>query len=337
MKKTILMSLILGAILSTTTVAHAADSSSSDSSTTTTAKPADSNKNSDGSIKDIDEEITNARLRSTLGSKSRWSVKSALSYTGSSVQRPFAEIRPNYQEAATIPALTSLAGSVGINYRISAADSLAFGAAVAMMDPLHGNLGYAEFQDPRKNYSYKVDRYQISTPYLDYSRGYKTAGMQMVTDVQYSQFTDADSINEAKAFGSLALTQTVLADFGKSNWSAGLQFAVSVNFFTGSPSAFYVSEGGRQDDVDYGIYPFAEYTFNDTFSFRTVFGYFSFEHFNDHQDAAGSVEALTPYQSIGVGISVTRDIYLYPNVQFIPLDIRGDRTNVALSANINVF
>jgi len=330
------MSLILVGVFFGASSSLVAQADDKPAATTDTSKPGEV-KSTDGSIKDIDEEITNARLRSTLGSKSRWSVKSSFNYNGSSVQRPFAAIRPNYQASATEQALTSLNGQVGINYRITERDSLAFGTGVAMMDPLHGNIFRSSFDDPRK-VSTSVDRYQISTPYLDYSRGYKSGGMQMVTDLQYSQFTDSDSINDAKAFGSLALTQTIMADFGKSSWSGGLQFAISANFFrSDKPSDYYVSQGGRQDDVDYGIYPFAEYTFNDTWSFRTVFGYFNFEHFNDHKDPSGSVEALTPYQSVGVGISVTRDIYLYPNVQFIPLDIRGDRTNVALSANINVF
>lgn len=326
------MSLILvGSFLSAGVIAHADDQPAADAS-----KKSDV-KSTDGQVKDIDEEITNARLRSTLGSKSRWSVKSTLGYTGSSVQEPFAAIRPNYQAAATIPALTSLSGQVGINYRITERDSLAFGTTIAAMDPLHGNIFQTQFNDPRKSTPTSVDRYQFFSPYLDYSRGYKSGGLQMVTDIQYSQFTDADDVNEYRGFGSLTATQTVLADFGKSNWSGGLQFSVTANFFRGSASPFFVANGGRQDDFDYGIYPFAEYTFTDRFSFRTVFGYFNFVHFNDHQDAAGSVEALTPYQSVGIGISVTRDIYLYPNVQFIPLDIRGDRTNVALSANINVF
>ena len=42
-------------------------------------------------------------------------------------------------------------------------------------------------------------------------------------------------------------------------------------------------------------------------------------------------------QSLGIGIKVIRDVFLYPNVTFIPYDIRSDRTNVGLSANINLF
>ena len=50
-----------------------------------------------------------------------------------------------------------------------------------------------------------------------------------------------------------------------------------------------------------------------------------------------AVVASRPYQSMGIGMAVTRDIYLYPNVQFLPLDMRSDLTNVGMSANISFF
>ncbi|MNT01942.1 hypothetical protein D3C72_1364290 [compost metagenome] len=102
-------------------------------------------------------------------------------------------------------------------------------------------------------------------------------------------------------------------------------------------SEFAAKQGAQQDDFGYGLYPFAEYSFNDTYSFRTVFGYFQMVHYKETETDKARVEAQTPYQSMGVGISVSRDIYLYPNIQFTPLDIRDDRTNVALSANLNLF
>jgi hypothetical protein len=43
------------------------------------------------------------------------------------------------------------------------------------------------------------------------------------------------------------------------------------------------------------------------------------------------------YQSVGVGVSVTRDIFLYPNIQFLPNQIMASETNVGLTATVNVF
>ncbi|BEV68389.1 hypothetical protein Bb109J_c1809 [Bdellovibrio bacteriovorus] len=91
--------------------------------------------------------------------------------------------------------------------------------------------------------------------------------------------------------------------------------------------------GDSRYDYGVGLFPFAEYAFNDDYSFRTVFGYFQFAKYEEQ----GDLIQMEPYQSMGVGISVTRDIYVYPNVQFTPKDIRADRTNVAVSANLNLF
>ncbi len=308
---------------------------------TSTVKVSDVQK-SDEKQKDIDEEITNARMRATLGSKSKWSFKSALAYNGGSLETPFEKIRPNYRASATSEVLTTLSGSIGVNYRLTDRDSLSLSTGVAMRNPFHGETGRSDFEDPRKSKAGKnVDRYYVSNPSLDWSRAYKAGGMQMVTEAGYSHVTDNDTITNSAAIGSLSLGQTVLADFGTSNWSGGLSFSFYYSMYSGDTPDVGVQNGWLQDDYGYGIYPFAEYTFNDRYSFRTVFGYFEAVHYKDGQAGnplqAGQVESQTPYQSMGIGISVTRDIYLYPNIQFTPLDIRNDRTNVALSTNINVF
>ena len=82
-----------------------------------------------------------------------------------------------------------------------------------------------------------------------------------------------------------------------------------------------------------GVYPFAEYSFTDKLSARTVFGYFNY----DKSKTDSSYSYGTPYQSVGVGISLSRNMYLYPNVQFVPNDVRAERTNVGISANINML
>ena len=43
---------------------------------------------------DIDQEVTNARMRAESGSKSKFSLSSVLRYTGGPVVRPFGEERP---------------------------------------------------------------------------------------------------------------------------------------------------------------------------------------------------------------------------------------------------
>ncbi len=296
-------------------------------SNTSTVQVSDVQK-SDETKGDIDAEITNARMRSELGSKSQWSFKSSLGYNGGSLQRPFDSIRPNYRASASIESLTALSGNVGVNYRVSKGGNLSAGTGVVIMAPLEGDV-MKDFKDPR-NQNRDVKRMQVSTPYLDYSQGYRAMGMQMISSATYSHYTEEDQTDYYNLMGNVSVSQTVLADFGDSNWQAGAYLSFDKDIFKGGNNA---APGDIRYDYGIGLFPFAEYTFNDTFSFRTVFGYFQFASYEEKQDLI----QLEPYQSVGIGISVTRDIYVYPYVQFTPKDVRDDRTNVAISANLNLF
>lgn len=331
--KLILLATLVGGIV------NAQESqSTATTSNTSSAKVSDLQK-SEEKQKDIDDEITNARQRAALGSKSKWSFKSALNYNGGSINKPTDEIRPAYRAGNNIDVLSSIAGTVGINYRLTERDSVSFGTGVILRNPFHGDLTRSSLNDPRKkNTVKKLDRYEVSDPSLTWSRAYKAGDLQMVTSSDFTYSTNSDSVNTFKQVGSLSVSQTIIGEVG-TQLSLGASISADT-YFHRSKLEQEVSEAGYQQELlTFGIYPFLEYAFNDNLQFRTVFGYFANTYYKDvpgSQDK-GRVEADTPYQSMGLGIVVTRDIYLYPNIQFTPLDIRGDRTNVALSTNINLF
>lgn len=315
------------AVASTTTIPAASSSSASMSDL----------KKPDEKKTDIDDEITDARLRAQLGSKSVWSFKSSLAYSGGSIQDPLNSVRPNYRASATIESMTSLSGDVGVNYRAGERDNFSFGTGITIVDPLHGDITKPA-EDVRTGRSGVLPRYEVSTPYLGWSRGYKAMGTQMVSSVTYAHATDSDSINLSKSLGSLTLSQTILANFGNSNWNGGASISLSKAFYTGDITdttvlARMAAGTFKRLDLSGGVFPFLQYSFNDTYSFRTVFGYFQFARYDGFDENI----QLEPYQSVGTGISITRDIYIYPNIQFTPKDVRAERTNVAISANINLF
>lgn len=316
--------------------ALAQTSSTSTSSTTSTLK-VESVQKPEEKTKDIDEEITDARMRAQLGSKSVWSFKSSLSYSGGSVQDPLNSVRPNYRASASIDVMTSLSGDIGANYRLGDRDNISFGTGITIIDPLHGDLTKSA-QDVRTGHSGSLSRYQVSTPYLGWSRGYRAFDLQQISSVTYSHATESDSVNIYRTIGSISLSQTILANFGKSGWTGGTSISLGKSFYAGEvtdEATIAKIKLGRfkRSELTGGIFPFLQYSFNDRYSFRTVFGFFQFTRYEGSSD----ILHLEPYQSVGTGISITRDIYLYPNIQFTPKDIRADRTNVALSANINVF
>lgn len=310
-----------------------------ESSNTSTLKASDVQKK-DEQQKDIDEEITNARMRATLGSKSKWSFKSALGYSGGSVSDPLSAIRPNYRAGANRETLPALSGTVGVNYRMTDKDNLSLTTGVKVVDPLHGDI-VKPARDTRKGANTALSRYQVSTPSVGWSRGYRAMGAQMISDASISLYTDSDN-KDINSLGDVSIGQTVLADFGASKWQGGLSLSLVKEIHGGAikektllPS--YQSGEYKRGDMIVGLYPFAEYAFSDKYSFRTVFGYFEFMNYKNEYGNNTDFFQFEPYQSVGVGISITRDIYIYPNVQFTPKDIRSDRTNVALSTNINLF
>lgn len=323
MKTQVLMSLILAGSL----VAVSAQAEEQNQTANTSTVQVSEVQKTEEKKEDIDQEITNARMRSELGSKSQWSFKSSLGYNGGSLQKPFESIRPNYRASATIESLTALSGNVGVNYRVSKGGNLSAGTGVLIMDPLHGDIT-KDFEDPRKA-GRNVKRTQVSTPYMDYSHGYRAMNMQMISSATYSHYTEEDQTDYYNLLGNFSVSQTALADFGTSKWQGGLSLSLDKDIANGS----FEQAGELRYDMGVGLFPFAEYAFNDDYSFRTVFGYFQFAKY----EGSSELIQLEPYQSVGVGISVTRDIYVYPNVQFTPKDVRADRTNVAVSANLNLF
>lgn len=334
MKKYFVMSMVALAVAGPV---HAQDSSNTSTVKTDDVAPADKPK-------DIDQEITNARMRASLGSKSKWSIKTALGYNGGSLEKPFNDIRPAYRAGADVPTLSALMGNVGVNYRMNNGDSLSLSTGLSILNPFHGDLSRENFADPRDT-SKELSRTDFSNPTLEWSRGYKVDGMQMSTSASYTQYTSQSDVDVYNGIGDISISQSILKDFGTSGWTAGISAVFGQAFYNGDAPLRKNSKGEmtrpRQSEMSLGLYPFAEHAFNDRFSFRTVFGYFGSTRYRLQEGASGgdpaALEADVPYQSMGLGISVTRDIYLYPNVQFTPFDIRADRSNVALSANINMF
>lgn len=260
----------------------------------------------------IDKEITNARIRATSGSKSKLSLSSSLAYDGGSVKKPFGKTRPNISGDPEVEVDTAFGGSVAGRYRFNPNDSVTFGAGVSVLKPLHG-----------------AEDLSVDNPDVAYSRVYKLGAFQTVSSVGYTHGT-SESYKDVDLNSVIYFSHNMMAQIGESRFTAGASFGLNFFNYGDDPVA-----GDPRTSYSVGIYPQLEYSFNDMLSARTVFGYFNFR--NKRSDSNFDLERRYEYQSIGVGISVTRDFYLYPNVQFIPDNLDVDNTNVAISATINLF
>jgi hypothetical protein len=288
------------------------------SESTTTIE--DVTKDAPKSGSDIDETITNAKMRAETGSKSTYSLSSQLSYIGGSVKAPLAMERPNIAAANGTTDAALLGGQISAKYNVSAAASWQAGIGVRWISPLQGS------KMPDAYDGQKVD---ADNPYLTYQYLYKWSDIQSALQVTPTAYTQSNLVRDGYVT-SLGISQNNIYEVGKTGLSLGLYLLVQGGVFNNnSPEA-----KAKQSDYLVNFDPFIEYQFSDRLNFRTVTNLWNYEH--ARSAAANTYIFDKVYQSVGVGISVTRDIFLYPNLQFLPDNIRADQTNVALNTYINL-
>ncbi len=285
------------------------------------------NKVKDG--EDTDEIITNRKMRAEAGSKSKHSVNTAISYSGGTIKKPMAEERPNLTAGTGVTAFASLGGSVAYKYSASSKNAFKFGTGIRWITPFQGTDVPTNKRTGRKYNGAKVD---AENPYITYQRVHKLGAVQGVFTTGPTVYTN-ENLRRLGFQSSWSFTENMNYELGQSGFSVGLLIGSSVSTFDKDDLAL---QNGAQSDYYIGAYPYLEYVINKTFNLRTISGVWVYEHMRGQKDFWKFNKNII-YQSVGLGISVTRDIFLYPNIQFLPEDIKADKTNVALTTNINVF
>jgi hypothetical protein len=279
--------------------------------------------------RDIDTEITNAKLRAESGSKSKWSIKTDINYNGGSLNALFGPSRPNYAGISSQDNSTSIAGTIGVAYRLTTRDSVRSGTGVLILTPFQDTIqDLGNSRDQRKT--------DVSNPYLEYARSMKIGGWQNIFDTSYTQITQSAYTN-AHYVGTYDINHTALYKIASTEWELGGNLDFNYTFFNNDKEVTDTLSNSQEGRSDYtlALYPYAEYSFNERYSFRMVFRFLTFDHYRIDPPDTYYRELYT--QSVGVGIAVTRDVYLYPNIQFAPEHLSSERTNVGLSTTINIF
>jgi hypothetical protein len=323
---------------------YAAPSLGQDSSTTTApgdtgeskVKMDDVDKSSWNSVKgdqDADDILTNNKLRAESGSKSRLSVASTLTYNGGTVSQPFGQFRPDITTANGQSQVSDIEGGISIKYNLTTLDSLVFGETVRYITPVNSATKVPT--------GYAGDKFDNFNPNLYYQRIYKMGGWQSYVQVGPTIYTQSD-LTKIGYLGNMSVYNAAAYDFKGTNWSVGTEMGVAYSWFQ-SPVAHPDSQlmtaqdtAAASSDWDAFAYPYVEYRINDKLNVRTVCMWFQAEHTLARPEY-NIWKKDKAQQSVGVGISVTRDVFLYPNVQFIPDQVRGSQTNVSLATDINLF
>jgi len=269
--------------------------------------------------------ITNRRLRADSGSLSLWSVSTSFTYQGGSLSRPKDAQRPNIVKGADALTLQNLTGDVGVKYRLTKLFSLTMSTGVFMTTPFHSTIKTTE-KKLQKNFDENHQKMTVNDPLLKATYVNRFFNIQSVTNAKLTLVTN----NQQKLDGyqwSYYLSENVMRQLAGTKFSYGANFAIQTYSFS--------RRNNTLTDRVLGFYPAVEYEINEKLNFRTAFGTFVYQHLSG--DEANTYEKRKVYQSIGLGILLGRDVFLYPNIQYIPSDIRSDQTNIALSTNINFF
>lgn len=273
---------------------------------------------------EADQAITNRKLRAETGSLSKWSSSMFFDYSGGSVADPLNPERPNITAGRDVLTFQNFSGSLGVRYRASALDSFTASTGFFMSTPFHDKLRRGTparkkaFEDTNRELNF-------SDPGVSYTHLDKIWGVQSVSSLGATYITN-NQLKDAGYESYFSASQTFMYDVGQTGFSFGAN--VSFGFYTHSEDTPGLATN------NFGFYPAAEYVINDTLNLRTVAGTFVYQQ--SKGEPSDNWDKLVVYQSVGLGISVTRDIFLYPNIQFIPNDVRSDRTNIAISASVNL-
>ena len=238
---------------------------------------------------DIDQEITNARMRADAGSKSKWSVSGSMNYLGGTLRNPMDKNRANPTNEP-VAERVNLSGDIGIRYRLDKAFSLKAGTGVSLERP---------FQEAKRG--------NISNPSLSLDAAYKTGDIQNSTSLSVTYITNSNERDNGQV-AAVGLSQVAVTDFKGSRFSLGL--AADVIYYT-----FDKSIPTQQADYILAAYPFAEYAISDMFQIRTVTRPWIYRHIRAEDQPFDMAKA--PWtQSLGLTIVASRDVYFYPNFQW---------------------
>ena len=282
----------------------------------TTQKIADADK--------VDDLLTNNLLRAYSGSTSRISISNSINYDGGTVSAPFGLARPNIMGASGNSVETDLNDQVGIKYNLDSINSIVLGFGVRKIAPFErSGPDQAWYASGGKD----ID---IFDPSLIYQLIYKMAAIQAVAQFEFIEFTRQDIISSNVDQGGNNLAQQFSFDqeniyeIPDTNWSIGGSFGVGGN----------VPTDRRQDWSQYQIwaYPYVEFAVTEKANLRAILTEWYYEIWRDDGLIRDTVT-----MTVGLGYSVTRDLYVFPNVMFLPDNIRGNLTNVGVTTTLNLF
>lgn len=271
---------------------------------------------------DIDLVITNKKMRAESGSKSRYSISTALGYGGGSLDRPFADRRPNITAATGSTDYPALSGSFHGKYSLNMRDSFSAGIGARWIAPLEGS---------RKPRGFEGDKIDADNPNVGFQHLYRWSGIQSSLNLNETFFTASNLVRQGYVT-SWGFGQNNIYDIGTTGLSVGANTYVGLAYYDKNDEI----NKARQSDYSWGFLPALEYHLTDNLSLHADTNLFIYEHLRN-QPRAFTFKRQDVSQNLSLGYAFTRDIYVSPGVSFVAQRLQWERTTWSLSANVNLF
>jgi len=271
---------------------------------------------------EVDELITNRKMRAETGSKSRYSISMGLGYSGGTLEKPLDENRPNISRGTGSTDFAALNGSVSGKYAIRSTHAILAGTGLRWVTP---------FNSSKTPAGYQGDKVDVSNPYATYQYLYNWLGIQAAVQANLTYFTASNLVRDGYVT-TFGLSQNSAYQIPTTPVTIGAHAYVGYGYFDDNSAQARLN----QSDYSVGFSPFLEYQITDRVNMRTGSNLFIYQH-KRSEPAANTYKRQKVTQNLGLGISITRNIFLSPGLDFVIGDIRSDRTVVSLGANINLF
>lgn len=298
---------LLSAGLALSSVNHAfAEDSSSDQK----PKPAPSGTGS------VIDESQNNRQKTLEGSKSPVSLQFNLTYSGSSINHPFASDAPN-PGGQIPPPLVSVSGTFSGRYRLDPSTTMGAGLGITSYTPLQG---------PKDT--------SVANPYGDIAHSFKLGPVKNRADFQILFNTDKQTYKDLGYRVGLTALDEAFYEFSF-GFTAGFLLEFDYNFFSDDPQYSVPGIPENQTQWDIITDPYFEYAINDTFNLRSVIGIQSLNNRDMHSDFAFYHPKI--YQSFGVGTQVAKPFFLYTYVSGPWYNLGTDTVLFGMNFIFNIF
>jgi hypothetical protein len=267
---------------------------------------------------EVDKMLTSNSLRAMSGSLSKWSLASTWNYNGGNIASPFSANRPNIAGASATTSKSDVDGSLNVKYNYDVHHAFLAGFGLRYITPFQSTPGA----------DYHGDRFDALNPNFIFQYLYNFSGLQAVLQAKVTQWTQSDQT--ANGYGQqFAIDQETMYTIGKTGLSLAASSILVYNTFTKSDAQLATSQSVYQLQFA----PYAEYKINERYNLKTSLNLFMYEHYR----AGANFKRDTVTQAFGVGIAFTRDIFLYPNVTFVPMNLSPKITNVGIQLTLNLF